>query len=108
MAKRKKLTQEIIDKILSGELAIWIWVTIDGGEPCQMVFPGKVTLHNYPGRKSYFTAPNADDKFYFKEYDYFWFVCKNTGPEPTPEEKLKKNKEIMDEAYENPEAMPKA
>lgn len=102
MSKRRKLTQDIIDRILSGELAIWIWATIDGGEPVQMVFPGKATLHDYPGRKSYFTVPNAEDNFYFKEYDYFWFVCENKEVK----ERIEKNKKIMDEAYENPEAIP--
>lgn len=107
MVKRKKLTQDIIDGILSNELAIWHFGQIPGvAKPVQIVFPGQAVLHDYPGKKSYFTVPNSPDKFYFKEYDYFWFVCSNTGPELTPEEKLKRNEKIMDEAYENPEAIP--
>lgn len=110
--KRKKLTPEIIEMLLKGELAIWIWAQIDNQErPVQMVFPGKPILHKcYPQRNSYFEVANADDKFYFKEYDYFWFVCKNEPPKDKKEEKdkLEQNKEIMEEAYSNPEAMPKA
>ena len=75
--KRKKITQEIIDGILSNKLCIWIYIRIDNQEvPMQVAFPGQAVLHTcYPKSNSYFTAPNADDKFYFKEYDYFWFVC---------------------------------
>ena len=85
--KRKKLTENEIDKILGGELAIWIWAVVDEQDrPIQIVFPGKATLHRcYPDRNSYFEVPDADDKFYFKEYDYFWFTCKNNPPEAIKE-----------------------
>ena len=114
MAKRKKLTQDIIDGILRNELAIWHFGQLPGIErPVQIVFPGQAELHDYPGKKSYFTVPNSPDKFYFKEYDYFWFVCKNKAPEKVPDEvkaateaEIERSKKIMDEAYENPEAIP--
>ena len=84
--KRKKLTQEIIDKILKNEVAIWIWAVVnENPRPFQVVFPGQAVVHNYPGRKSYFTVPNSEDKFYFKDFDYFWFIC----DKDIPEEKLK-------------------
>ena len=99
--KRKKLTKEIIDKILSGEYAIWHWGQVEGQRPFQVAYPGKATLHDYPGKKSYFTVPNAKDKFYFKEYDYFWFVCKNEPPEGSPKEP-----DAYDDMLADPEAMP--
>ena len=84
--KRKKLTQEIIDKILSNEYAIGHWGIAEGmDKPFQVVFPGQAVLHDYPGRKSYFTVPNSPDKFYLKDYDYFWFVCENVPPEKKPD-----------------------
>ena len=81
--KRKKLTDEIIENVLNGKLAIYIYAQIDKQDrPIQMVFPGKATLHKcYPNKNSYFEVVGADDKFYFKEFDYFWFVCENRPPE---------------------------
>ena len=81
--KRKKLTDEIIENISNGKLAIYIYAQIDKQDrPIQMVFPGKTTLHKcYPNKNSYFEVVGADDKFYFKEFDYFWFVCENKPPE---------------------------
>ena len=81
--KRKKLTNEIIENISNGKLAIYIYAQIDKQDrPIQLVFPGKAILHKcYPDRNSYFEVIGADDKFYFKEFDYFWFVCENTPPE---------------------------
>lgn len=81
--KRKKLTEDMIGDILSGKFAIYIYAQIDTQDrPIQMVFPGKATLHKcYPNKNSYFEVVGADDKFYFKEFDYFWFVCENRPPE---------------------------
>lgn len=99
--KRKKLTENIINDILSGKLIIWIWTLIDNQErPIQMAFPGKPTLHRaYPDRNSYFTCPNADDNFYFKEFDYFWFVTPNKPPEKSLTEAA------LDDMLADPEAM---
>ena len=81
--KRKKLTKNMTEDILNGKLAIYIYAQIDEQDrPIQMVFPGKATLHKcYPNKNSYFEVVGADDKFYFKEFDYFWFVCENRPPE---------------------------
>ena len=81
-SKRMKLTENMIQDILSGKLIIWIWAVIDNQDrPVQMAFPGKATLHRaYPDKNSYFECPNAVDKFYFKEFDYFWFVTSNKPP----------------------------
>lgn len=81
--KRKKLTENMTEDILNGKLAIYIYAQIDKQDrPIQMVFPGKATLHKcYPNKNSYFEVVGADDKFYFKEFDYFWFVCENKPPE---------------------------
>lgn len=100
--KRKKLTENIIEDILSGKLAIFIYAQIDEQDrPIQMAFPGKATLHRcYPNRNSYFEVVGADDKFYFKEFDYFWFVCKNTPPEKSLTEAE------LDEMIADPEAIP--
>jgi len=100
--KRKKLTEDIIEKILEGKLVIYIFAQIDEQDvPVQMVFPGKVTLHRtYPDRNSYFTCPNADDNFYFKEFDYFWFVCENKPPKKSLTEAE------LDEMLADPEAIP--
>lgn len=86
--KRKKLTENIIEDILSGKLAIMIFAQVDEqSKPIQLVFPGKATLHRcWPNRNSYFTVVNAADKFYFKEYDYFWFVVKNEPPKDDEKE----------------------
>ena len=100
--KRKKLTDEIIENILNGKLAIYIYAQIDKQDrPIQMVFPGKATLHKcYPDKNSYFEVIGADDKFYFKEFDYFWFVCENTPPEKSLTEAE------IDDMLADPEAIP--
>ena len=107
---RKKLTENIIQDILAGNLIIWIWVQVEGqDELMQFAFPGKPTLHRcYLSRNSYFECPNASDKFYFKEFDYFWFVTSSKPPKDPKEEqkKLERNIKIMDEAIDNPEAIP--
>lgn len=86
---RKKLTKDIIEKILSGEYAVLIYAQIDNqSTPVQLVFSGKATLHKaYPNKNSYFEVVGASDNFYFKEFDYFWFVCKNNVPEKSTTEK---------------------
>lgn len=100
--KRKKLTEDIIEDILSGKLAIFIYAQIDEQDrPIQMVFPGKATLHKCcPNRNSYFEVAGASDKFYFKEYDYFWFVCENKPPEKSVTEAE------IDDMLADPEAIP--
>ena len=100
--KRKKLTDEIIENIVNGKLAIYIYAQIDEQDrPIQMVFPGKATLHKcYPNKNSYFEVVGASDKFYFKEYDYFWFVCENKPPEKSMTEAE------IDDMLADPEAIP--
>lgn len=102
LVKRKKLTNEIIENILNGKLAIYVYAQIDGQDrPIQMIFPGKATLHKcYPNKNSYFEVIGAHDKFYFKEFDYFWFVCENTPPEKSLTEAE------IDDMLANPEAIP--
>lgn len=100
--KRKKLTENMTEDILNGKLAIYIYAQIDEQDrPIQIVFPGKATLHKcYPDKNSYFEVIGADDKFYFKEFDYFWFVCENRPPEKSLTEA-----EIND-MLEDPETIP--
>ena len=82
MARRRKLTKEQMEQILNNEVAIWHFGIAEGmKKPIQIVFPGQAVLHDYPGHKSYFTVPNSPDKFYIKEYDYFWWICPK---EPAP------------------------
>lgn len=100
--KRKKLTENIVEDILSGKLAIFIYAQIDEQDiPIQMAFPGKATLHRcYPDKNSYFEVVGADDKFYFKEFDYFWFVT----PTKPPEKSLTEAE--LDDMLADPEAIP--
>ena len=87
--KRKKLTAETIEKIVNGELAIMIIAQVDNIDiPVRIIFTGKATLHIvYPKRNSFFEVVRASDKFYFKEFDYFWFVVPNKPPKNVLKEK---------------------
>lgn len=78
--ERKSITPEIKQDILDGKCFIWIWALIKGDKkPIQIAFPGKATLKkNRHGE--YFEVVNAEDKFYMREYGYFWFVTYRKRP----------------------------